>query len=423
MGLFKKIFGKTRQEIPKQKVRIDFSEIKSFLREETEPKKLELERKIGKFRETFISHYHKLIECFDSFYHSNFERLILEDKRDISKIVETNRRNYCERSKKLLSRAIRSLDGEKSPEKIDSIVTETFNKLNSFSRETQILTLAFKKQIKEISDNLKKLKQEEDHFKFFLNSDYKIIQKENEVKELIEKIRKEKSDKRKKELQRIEIDKEIKKLKGRINLLDSEILKIKNSEQRAIIEELERDQKFLQSQKDELISELNNKVSEISRYIKKYLHQRKLDKTTHTIIMNFLEKPERLLQYNSSVFEKTVQDVRSEIEKIEKDEKKRKKFLSVEDQLKTRLPAIKTNYQQISDKLSRNIAKIQELKSEISTEEQEKELNKLKERLQQLGEEREELEKEEKYDPKQIIKEIENLLSEISGKKVEINYI
>ncbi|RLJ01302.1 MAG: hypothetical protein DRP10_04355, partial [Candidatus Aenigmatarchaeota archaeon] len=153
----------------------------------------------------------------------------MEDKRDISNIVETSRKNYCLNSKKLLIRALESIKKKESPSEMNSIVLEFFNKLNKLSRDAQILLNPFEKQMKKISNDLKKIKNEIDKFETFLDSDYSIIQKENRAKELIDKIKKNRLNRKLKENKKKEIERQIKELEKEKEVQKSVILKIKNS--------------------------------------------------------------------------------------------------------------------------------------------------------------------------------------------------
>ncbi len=425
MGLFDKLFkgGKEKEEKRPEKRKTNFKEIDSFLEEETKSKKPELEEKIEESRKKFIEHFKKLDKEFDELYHANFEQLILEDKRDVSKIVETNRRNYCNGSKKSISNALWYLENKKSALDMRDFISEIFNKMNSFSREAQILSTPFKKQIKNISSNLKKLKEEIDEYESFLNSDYQIIQKEEKAKELRDKIVKNKSEKRKSHLDKLDSEKEMEKVEENKNKIESEISNLKSSEKAKTLEKLKREKNQLERQENKIVSEINGLVLGISRQIKMYIHKHEIGKTDKTKLDQFLEHPATLLQGESYIFETILKNTKKDLDKLEKDKKKRKKFLETAKEIEKVLENRKKRYNEILDQISKKSNDIEKLTKEIDIEDKKNELKKVKENIRQLEKDKKELEKSEKKDEEneeELLKKLEQLLSEVSGKEIKI---
>ncbi|RLI99164.1 MAG: hypothetical protein DRP06_04110 [Candidatus Aenigmatarchaeota archaeon] len=167
---------------------LNFDEISGFIEKEIGGRRQELMKESEKFRKSLINQFNLLKGLFRRLSDSDFEPVILQDKRDISNIVETSKKNYCSNSEKLIIRAINSLNEKPPIFKIKSIVLETFSKLNSFSREALILLQPFKKDMKCIASGLKEFKKEIDKFESFINSDYSLISKVDEVEKLVYKI-------------------------------------------------------------------------------------------------------------------------------------------------------------------------------------------------------------------------------------------
>ena len=424
MGLFSKLF-KLEKKIPKQqkKIRISFREIDAFLESETKCKKPKLQERVDEFKKKFIRHFKNLEEDFNGLYHANFEQLILEDKRDISKIVETSRKNYCSGSKKLLSNALWYLNNKESAESINNFVSETFNKMNSLSREAQILSTPFREQMKKISSDLKELREETDKYESFLNSDYQIILKEEEAKKLRDKILKKELEKRKSQLERIDAENKLKEFQGKKNKIGLELSKLKNSEKAKKLEKLKSEKVRLERQKNKILSEIKGLISGVSRQIKMYLHKHTVSKTEKTKLDQFLEHPSTLLQGESYLFEIVVRNTKKEIDKLEKDKKKRKKFLEIVQDIERVLENRKKRYREILKQISEKSADIERLTEEINIEEKKGELKRVKDNIRQLEKERRDLERSEKYwndDKGELLSQLEKLLSEISGKKVKI---
>jgi hypothetical protein len=420
--VFKKLFKKTKEDKGDniKEIVIRFEDIEDFLKEETEEKKPKLEIKVDEFRKKFIKHFEDLNKSFDELSHSNFERLILEDKRDLSGVVETNRRTYCNKSRESILRAIVFLEKKQPASEMREVILKTFNRLNSFSREVLTLTVPFKKQIKNISVNLKKLKDEIDNFESFFNSEYFILQKEVEAKKLIEKIEKIVSKDRKKQIQKIEINKKINELEKEVKNKIYKFSKIKKSNEVKELAELEKKKKMLEKQQKKIISEIGNIVASVNRQIKRYVHNNKLDKLEESRIISILENPEKILKNELYLFENVINSIKSNLEKIETDKKRRNKFLFVEKKIRSSLGSYVAKYKEASKLISEINNEIQELKSRINIEKYEKEIDGLVEKIEQLTKEKEESEKDMNEDEKDLIKELEKILSEISGKKVEI---
>ena len=403
----------------KQTQKIKFGDIETFLLIETKEKKLELEPKLNQFKENFINYLELLNKDFDELENSEFDKIILEDKRDISNIVRTSRRNYCFNSKKLFVCALESLRKGKSPHEVGSTVSEIFNKLNKFSREAQILLTPFQNQMKKISFDLKKLKEELDRFESFLDLEYSLIQKEKKANEFLNKIKENKLNKEQKEIKKKELEKEIKKLKEGIEKQNSKILEIKNSADADELKNLEKQQILFGKQIEDIISNITYSVNSVNRQIREYLYI--ADKKEKSKIKDFLENPENLLRGDDQLFKKVIKDVKKNIKKIESDERKRRKFLEVENRVADSINKNIVENKRISEKSEENIRKIKKLKYGINTEKEEHEISKLSEQIQQLEKDKKELESGEVFDEKELLNNLEGVLSDISGKEIKLN--
>jgi hypothetical protein len=419
---FLKLFRKSKVEKEVEKRKIEFKEIEKFIEEETKEKKLKLEENVKQFRKNFISYFKILAKDFDELAHSNFERLILEDRRDLSNIIETSRRNYCNKSRDLISKLIWYLEKESSAIEIEAAILKTFNRLNSFSREMEILTIPFKKQIKKISNDLKIIKNEIESFENFLNSDYKILEKEKKAKEIIEKIKKIRSEKRKKEIEKIEIEKEIKKLKDLIKTLKVVVDKARNSEEFKVLKSLKDEKLNLELEKKEIILMVDNLISSVSRQVRIYLHKNKVDKLEKARVISILENPERIFKGDLHIFEKILGNTGKNIEKIEKDKKKRNKFLLLEKKIGNELGKGIIRYRNILKRIEELERKIKMLEAKVDTKKQEEEIKKIEDKIEQLEKAKDEIEKDLNYDENELLIELEELILEILGKKIKINY-
>jgi hypothetical protein len=419
---FLKLFRKSKVEKEVEKRKIEFKEIEKFIEEETKEKKLKLEENVKQFRKNFISYFKILAKDFDELAHSNFERLILEDRRDLSNIIETSRRNYCNKSRDLISKLIWYLEKESLAIEIEAAILKTFNRLNSFSREMEILTIPFKKQIKKISNDLKIIKNEIENFENFLNSDYKILEKEKKAKEIIEKIKKIRSEKRKKEIEKIEIEKEIKKLKDLIKTLKVVVDKARNSEEFKVLKSLKDEKLNLELEKKEIILMVDNLISSVSRQVRIYLHKNKVDKLEKARVISILENPERIFKGDLHIFEKILGNTGKNIEKIEKDKKKRNKFLLLEKKIGNELGKGIIRYRNILKRIEELERKIKMLEAKVDTKKQEEEIKKIEDKIEQLEKAKDEIEKDLNYDENELLIELEELILEILGKKIKINY-
>lgn len=402
----------------KQTKKLKFDKIEHFLTEETKEKKIDLNLKVKEFREVFIHYLEKLNNNYKELENSKFDPVILEDKRDISNIVETSRRNYCYNSEKLFVVSLESLKKEDSPRRIKSIVSEVFNKLNKFPRDVQILLNPFQKQMKKISSDLKKLKNKLDEYDSFLNKEYSLIQKEKKVNELVKKIKESRADKKQKEIKKEEIEKEVKRLKKKIKANNSRILEIQNSDEAKEITKLEKQQILFEKQIGDIISDTIYSVNSVSRQIREYLYIS--DKKEKLKIKNFLENPESLLRGDQEFFEKIIRAVKKNLKDIESDERKRKKFLEIEKNVVDSLNKNMIEHKKISEKSDENIRKIKKLKQEINTEKEEQEIAKLNEQIQQLEKDKKELESKE-INEKELLENLEAVLSDIFDKEIKIS--
>ncbi len=418
MRWLKNLFKKTKVgqiNKPKEKQIVSFDKISDFLEEETKEKKAEFDSKIKEFRSLFIDYLRRLNKEFTELETAKFDRIILEDKRDISNIIKTSRKNYCYNSKKMFVLALDSLQKESNPYQMKSIISELFDRLNKFSRDAQILLNPFQKQMKKISSDLKKLRKELDDFDLFLTGEYSLIQKEKKARELLTKITKYRLDNKQKEEKKKEIDENIEKLKKEIKEQNSKILKIQNSNEAREIRNLEKKQISLEKQIEDIISDTTYSVNSISRQIREYLYI--ANKEERAGIKAFLENPEILLGREQRFFEEIAKKVKNNIKKIESNERKRKKFLEIEKGVVLSLNKNKGEYKIISDRLRENIRKIKKLKQEITTEKEEQEIAKLREQIQHLEKNKKELESEE-VNRKGLLGDLEKILSDISGKEI-----
>jgi len=417
MRFFDRFFKKSEE---KQIKNLNFEEIGGFIEEEVGYKKQELMRESEKFRKRLVNHLNSLRTLFDKLLDSDFEPVILQDKRDISNIVKTSKKSYCSNSEKLIVRAVNSLNEDPTPFKIKSIVLETFSKLNSSSKEALILLQPFEKDMKRIASGLKEFKKEIDKFESFINSDYSLISDVEEVERLVCKINHIKENKIKSRKKKIELDEKITKLKKDIKAQNLKISEIVSSEEATKLAKLEKQQKELELQTEKIIADITQLISNISRQIKGYIHIHKSDKKQIMKIEYFLDNPETLLQ-NSDFFEEVIENVKKDIDKIEPDEKKRKKFLNIEKNIGTFIKEAQIKHKQISNNLLKNITAIKKLKQKITTEKFEKNLEKLTEKMELLEEEKKNIKIEGEENIEELLNEIEKILSSISNKKIIIN--
>ncbi|MCK4730616.1 MAG: hypothetical protein KAT28_04820 [Candidatus Aenigmarchaeota archaeon] len=417
MHFFDKFFKKPQE---KQIKNLNFDEIGGFIEDELGDKKQELMRESEKFRERLVNHLNFLETLFGKLLDSDFEPVILQDKRDISNIVETSKKNYCSNSEKLIVRAVNSLKEKPKILKIKSIVLETFNKLNKFSREALILLQPFEKDMKRIALGLKKFKKEIDKFESFINSDYSLISDVEEAESLVCKINHIEENKIKSGKKEIELEGELEKLKKEIKAQNLKISEIASSEETNKLAKLEKQQKEFESQTEKVITNITQLISNINRQIKGYIHTSKPDKKQIMKIEYFLDNPETLLQ-KSDFFEEVVKNVKNNIDKIEPDEKKRKKFLSIEKNIKSLIKEVQTKHKEISGKLLENIGEIKKLKQKVITEEFEKNIEKLTEKKELLEEEKKNIKIEGEGVIKDLLNELEKVLASISNKEITIN--
>ena len=409
---------KKKEKIDIRKIR--FNEIKNFLDEEIRDKRERLELRANNFRKNFIKLLNTLIENFDELNLLKFEKIILEDKRDISNIVETSRKNYCNTSKKLILNTINFLERNKDPLVIKDKILETFNKLNKFSREAQFLLIPFKNQMRNISANIKKVKTTIDDFNSFLASEYQLIEDEKKVLAIIEKIEINRKYREKKKSQIKEIENQIKNLKNKIKEKENEILRIKNFQELKRINKLAKEQVSLINQRDKIVSELSNLVVCIERQIKLYFHSSNLNKTEKSKVMDYIRTPEKLLSSETKLFREILETIGKKLSKIEKDERKRKKFLEIKRKIFENFDKFVSIYKELSEKILKINREIEKLKPKINISKEEQKLRNLNEKLEQLEKEKAEIEEELKVDDSSLFKELELILSELSGKKIKI---
>ena len=410
MRWLKNLFKKT-----KVKQTLKFDNIEPFLAAQTKEKKLELESKVATFRENFINLLEELNNDFKELETSRFNRIILEDKRDISNIVETSRRNYCSNSEKLFIKTLKLLKRKCSASEINSAISEIFYKLNKFSRDAQILLIPFQKQMKKISSDLKTLKTTLEEYQSFLDNEYSIVQLEKKIKELLKKIKESKLNKEQIENKKKEIDRKIKNLNKEIERYKFKISEIQKSSEALELKKLEKQQILFDRQMENIIAKINNSVNSVSRQIRKYLYI--ANKKEKSKIQNFLENPENLLKEEPDLFGKVIENVKNNIKKIEEDEKKIKKFLEID--IVTSLNKYIAEYKKISDDSKENIKKIKKLRQKLSTEKEEMEIAKLNEQIQQMKEDKRKLNIEE-VDETKLLKDLEKILSDISGKEIKL---
>jgi len=346
---------------------------------------------------------------------SRFNRIILEDKRDISNIVETSRRNYCSNSEKLFIKTLKLLKRKCSASEINSAISEIFYKLNKFSRDAQILLIPFQKQMKKISSDLKTLKTTLEEYQSFLDNEYSIVQLEKKIKELLKKIKESKLNKEQIENKKKEIDRKIKNLNKEIERYKFKISEIQKSPEALELKKLEKQQILFDRQMENIIAKINNSVNSVSRQIRKYLYI--ANKKEKSKIQNFLENPENLLKEEPDLFGKVIENVKNNIKKIEEDEKKIKKFLEMD--IVNSLNKYIAEYKKISDDSKENIKKIKKLRQKLSTEKEEMEIAKLNEQIQQMKEDKRKLNIEE-VDETKLLKDLEKILSDISGKEIKL---
>ncbi len=407
-------------EPAQQTKKIRFDEIETVLSEKTNEIKPGLESKVKQFRKDFIYYFESLVEDFDGLDSAKFEPVILEDKRDISNIVDTSRKNYSSSSKKVLSNAIAILKIKDSPAEMSSAIIDVFNKLNNLSRDAQILLSCFQSEMKNISLALKRIKEEGDNLESFLDKDYFVLNLDKRAGEQVELIKSRREREKRKIIEKKEIAEKIKKLEKETEAKESEMRKIKESEEALKLFNLEKEKILLKSRLNGIISEMDNMVNNISRQIKKYLHSEKVSKQDKSQIENLLDKPKNLFKEDCAVFEKILKETKKKIKDVETDEKKRKKFLLAEKNIKASLRKIISEHNKVLKKIEENLGKIRESDVKENIKEIEIKIERINNHIRQLKEDREKIEKEAEYNEEEELKKLESLLSKIFDKEVKI---
>ncbi|RLI99163.1 MAG: hypothetical protein DRP06_04105 [Candidatus Aenigmatarchaeota archaeon] len=216
------------------------------------------------------------------------------------------------------------------------------------------------------------------------------------------------------------MNEKIAKLKKEMEAQNLKISELVSSIEARNLAKLEKKQKEFELQMEKIIAGATQLVSSVSRQLKGYIHNCKPDKKQIIKIEDFLDNPEVLLK-KSDFFEGVIENVKKELDKIEPDEKKKKKFLSIEKTLKDSVKEIQRKHKEISNKIIENIAAIKKLKLKLTTKEFKKNLENLTEKKRQLEEEKKNIKTEGEGDAGDLLNELEKILSSISNKEIRIN--
>lgn len=418
MGIIDNLFKKPEKD---EKIYLNFNQIRGFIEQETEENKKKLNQGVDNFRSRLCEELEKLVKEVGNLSSAEFKPIILEDKRDISKIVETSRRNYCESSKKLIIRTINSLKKTKSPSEQNSLAIDAFNKMNGFSKDALILLRPFKENMMKIASILKEIKKITEEYEDFIKFDYLLIYKEKKILEIVLEIEKSNREREKmiKELKKIE--EKLDFLKKDIELKEFELSSTGKSDKSKKIESLKKRQIEIEKEIEAITNKATDLISGISRQIKGYLHLDKVDKNLKSKINIVLETPEKLFSTDFSSFKEVIDKTAKNINKAETDEKRIKKFLSTYKNAEEFLLELFKNYRKLTEEFEGNLKKITELEKEIDLDAQEKELKELKSQFDLLQETKAKLAMDVELDNSEKFRELEELLFDISKKGVKIN--
>ena len=418
MYWLKNLFKKSEPEYHTKKIRFD--EIEDALSEKIDEIKPGLELKINEFRKNFITYFESTNGNFNELESAEFDSVILEDKRDISNIVDTSRKNCCSSSKRVLSNAVAILKSETTPLEMNSTVIDVFSKLNNLSKDAQIILNCFQSEMKNVSLNLKKIKEESDEFESFLNKDYFVLNIEKRAREQTELIKSKREREERKIVNRKDIKEKVAKFEKEAELMEKEIKKIKASEEALELFNLEKEKILLKNHLAETVLEMDELVNNVSRQIKKYLHSEEVSKEEKSQIEKLLDHPKNLFKEDCAVFEKILGEAKKKIKEVEADDKKRKKFLLGEKKIKTSLKKIISERNKLLKKKEDNLGKIKEFDVKESLEKMEEKIKKINSEINQLKEDEKKIEEEPDYNEGREMGKLENLMSKCFEMDVKI---
>jgi len=319
MGLFSRIFRRKKEaeheinhadikpEPGIKKVRLE--DVEGIISKRSEGQVIDFNETAAKYKSRFIQHFGDLSELFDKLEKVEIQRIVLENHRDVTDIIRTSRNHYVQSSRKLLSDTITYLNSEEDPERIRDNVISAFDKLNSFSKQAQIILATFKSEMKLIAESLRMTYNDLQNFNDILEKDYEKIKEGEKMKDSATLLISVRSSQKRANERVADLDKDLhsvmKSLKTQVSKRDT-ILK---SNEYMHYERLKDDSEESIAKMSQLLRDIGVQAEGAEKILNTYIHEsRDIDKEQAENIKEMIKDPGQLVS-NFTLFEEALKKI------------------------------------------------------------------------------------------------------------------
>jgi hypothetical protein len=430
MGLFSRIFRRKKKDelaikpsSDAKKVKLE--EVDKIIDEKLERFGIDFDSKVQDYKSRFVKHFNSLEGQFDKLENAELERLVLENHRDVTDIIKTSRSHYVQSSRKLINDTIIYLNTEQDPEKLMGTVTNTFDKLNSFSKQAHIILVSFKVEMKPIAESLKMIYADIQSFDEVLKKDYAKIKEKEEMKNIAIKLISVRSSQKRANERINSVEKDLASVLKKKSALVSKRDEILKSSEYVHYERLKDELEDLKQKKAQLLRDIEVQASGAEKIVNAYIHEaRDIDKTQSEIVMSMIREPGQLVT-NFSAFEdalKNIGKISNNIEPKKKGKKKEKKAVKAPHLLVLR------NIRELVTEYEKVILKEERLSKETENSDSVSKLAEVNEKIDEFEMDQKRLMEEKEECTNTISKQflldqqrLENYLSELMDEKIRVS--
>lgn len=425
MGFLSRFFKPKaeQRQVHEQKAairQIALEDVDRVILENSEKNVVDFKGQLADYKSRFTHRFSNLIQLFEKLEEAPVERIILENNRDVTDIVRTSRAHYCQSSKKLINDTIIRLKMQEDPEKLNEMVLNTFQKLNSLSKQAHVILATFREDMKEIAEELKRTYAEIESLDEVLKSDYERLKSGDEMRLIAKQLMSARNTQAKCSERLEDIEKDLKEAQKNLKTCMSERDELLKSKEYMHHERVKDELEDLILKKRQVLREIEVQAGAAEKILQSYLHSSKdPDKGRAEIALGIIKEPEQLIA-KFSVFESALKNAGKIYSKAEKGKKKKSKAQ------KPHITILKILKEQIYD-YEKLMAREQKIEKEKEKEDISKSKRQLDEIIEELEEKIRRLEKE-KEECSQIISKkylteqmnLENFLSSLLEEKVRV---
>ncbi|MBN2095329.1 MAG: hypothetical protein JW727_04740 [Candidatus Aenigmarchaeota archaeon] len=426
MDFLKKLFSRNKPEeqapIPSgsgRRVRLE--EVDKFVLERTEGDIAGFRDKLDHHKSRFAHRLNLLIDDFGKLEDADVEKIVLETNRDITEVVRSSRAHYCTSSKKLLEDTLVHIKVQDDPEKVRDMVVHAFEKLNSFSRQAQIILITFKDEMRDITNDLKDLYTDIKFYEEVLRKDYSWVSRLEEARSVAKELiaAREEEETARKKLSKVEAA--LNEVSGSLDEAYSRRDKVYKSKDYMHYERLKDELEEIAREKEAQLKELNIQVAGTEKLVGVYLHSHKdVKKSDLAALDEFFRNPGESLSQLPTYEQILKKAERAAASKAIAGKKKKKKPAEVKPSAAESVMNLAAELQKTISCEKKISGEIERLRKAVVTDGLDAQIKDLEEKKSVLEEDKREFSKI--ASRKHLVErmKLESLLSELAGEKVKV---